>query len=60
MNDRKRLIDILYEGFYISPENDMKGTAQKAADYLIAAGVTVQRHGRWVSVPHKAARVCSV
>ena len=47
MNDRKRLIDILYEGFYISPENDIKGTAQKAADYLIANGVTVQKHGRW-------------
>ena len=47
MNGRARLIDILYEGFYISPGNDIKGTAQKAADYLIANGVTVQRHGRW-------------
>ena len=28
MNDRERLIDILYKGFYISPENDIKGTAQ--------------------------------
>lgn len=48
MNDRERLIDILYEGFYISPGNDIKGTAQKAADYLIANGVTVQKHGRWI------------
>ena len=47
MNDRERLIDILYKGFYISPENDIKGTVQKAADYLIAHGVTVQKHGRW-------------
>lgn len=42
MNDRERLIDILYKGFYISPGNDIKGTVQKAADYLIANGVTVQ------------------
>ena len=25
----------------------MKGTVQKAADYLIAHGVTFERHGRW-------------
>ena len=51
MNDRERLIDIIYKGFYISPENDIKGTVQKAADYLIANGVTVQKHGRWVAIP---------
>ena len=45
MNDRERLIDILYKGFYVSPENDIKGTVQKAADYLISHGVTVQKHG---------------
>ena len=48
MNDRERLIDILYRGFYISPGNDIKGTAQKAADYLISHGVTAQKHGRWI------------
>ncbi len=48
MNDRERLIDILYKGFYISPGNDIKGTVQKAADYLISHGVTVQKHGRWI------------
>ena len=41
MNDKERLIEILRNGFYISPENEIKGTVQKAADYLIANGVFV-------------------
>ena len=58
MNDRERLIDILYEGFYISPENDIKGTAQKAANLLISDGVTVQKHGRWIE--GKSLEKCSI
>ena len=36
---------------------------EDAADcirYMDAADVAPVRHGRWVSVPHKLARVCSV
>lgn len=62
MNDRERLIDLLGEaeiredilsshgkplGFY-----DVKmvypDCADLLADYLIANGVTVQKHGRWI------------
>lgn len=39
---RDKLIEILYNGFYVSPKDDLNGTVQKAADYLIAHGVTVQ------------------
>lgn len=39
---RDKLIEILYNGFYVSPKDDLNGVVQKAADYLIAHGVTVQ------------------
>ena len=61
MNDRERLIDILYKGFYVSPGNDIKGTVQKAADYLISHGVTVQKHGRWIPQDDRYVKfMCSV
>lgn len=47
MNDRERLIEILYNGVYVSPENELKGTVQKLADYLIANGVAIQERGVW-------------
>lgn len=39
---RDKLIEILYNGFHVSPKDDLNGVVQKAADYLIAHGVTVQ------------------
>lgn len=43
-----------------------KGTIQEAIkmvsfpEYTPSADVAPVRHGRWISVPHKLARVCSV
>lgn len=38
---RDKLIEILYNGFHVSPKDDLNGVVQKAADYLIAHGVTL-------------------
>lgn len=47
---RDKLIEIRYNGFYISPKDDLNGVVQKAADYLIAHGVTVQE---WIPVSER-------
>ena len=47
---RDKLIDILYNGFHVSPKDDLNGVVQKAADYLIAHGVTVQK---WIPVSER-------
>lgn len=44
---RDKLIEILYNGFHVLPKDDLNGVVQKAADYLIAHGVTVQK---WIPV----------
>lgn len=38
---RNKLIELLYNGFYVSPKDDLNGVVQKVADYLIAHGVTL-------------------
>jgi formylmethanofuran dehydrogenase subunit E len=48
MNDRKRLVEILESAesaFYWNSSD--KTFVEKIADYLIANGVTIQKHGRW-------------
>ncbi len=40
---RDKLIEILYNGFHVSPKDDLNGVVQKVADYLIANGVTVRQ-----------------
>lgn len=52
--ERKALRDTLYDADAIT----MSGV--KILNQLPAADVAPVRHGRWVSVPHKLARVCSV
>ena len=47
---RDKLIEILYNGFYVSPKDELNSVVQKAADYLIAHGVTVQR---WIPVTER-------
>lgn len=47
---RDKLIDILYDGFHVSPKDDLNGVVQKAADYLIAHGVTLAEDN---NVPYK-------
>ena len=57
MNDyisRKALLDWVHE-FY--PEDKVFASAIINAP---AADVAPVRHGRWISVPHKLARICSV
>ena len=52
--ERKALRDTLYDADAIT----MSGV--KILNQFPGADVTLVRHGRWVSVPHKLARVCSV
>ena len=52
--ERKALRDTLYDADAIT----MSGV--KILNQLPGADVAPVRHGRWVSVPHKLARVCSV
>ena len=51
---RKALLDWVHE-FY--PEDKVFASAIINAP---AADVAPVRHGRWISVPHKLARICSV
>lgn len=52
--ERKALRDTLYDADAIT----MSGV--KILNQFPAADVAPVRHGRWVSIPHKLARVCSV
>ena len=52
--ERKVLRDTLYDADAIT----MSGV--KILNQFPGADVAPVRHGRWVSVPHKLARVCSV
>ena len=52
--ERKALRDTLYDADAIT----MNGV--KILNQFPSADVAPVRHGRWVSVPHKLARVCSV
>ena len=52
--ERKALRDTLYDADAIT----MSGV--KILNQFPGADVAPARHGRWVSVPHKLARVCSV
>ena len=52
--ERKALRDTLYDANAIT----MSGV--KILNQFPSADVAPVRHGRWVSVPHKLARVCSV
>ena len=52
--ERKGLRDTLYDADAIT----MSGV--KILNQFPGADVAPVRHGRWVSVPHKLARVCSV
>ena len=52
--ERKALRDTLYDADAIT----MSGV--KILNQFPSADVATVRHGRWVSVPHKLARVCSV
>ena len=52
--ERKALRDTLYDADAIT----MSGV--KILNQFPAADVAPVRHGRWVSVPHKLSRVCSV
>ena len=51
--ERKALRDTLYDADAIT----MSGV--KILNQFPSADVAPVRHGRWVSVPHKLARVCS-
>ena len=52
--ERKALRDTLYDADAIT----MNGV--KILNQFPSADVAPVRHGRWVSVPHKLSRVCSV
>ena len=52
--ERKAVRDTLYDADAIT----MSGV--KILNQFPSADVAPVRHGRWVSVPHKLARVCSV
>ena len=52
--ERKALRDTLYDADAIT----MSGV--KILNQFPGADVAPVRHGRWVSIPHKLARVCSV
>ena len=52
--ERKALRDTLYDADAIT----MSGV--KILNQFPSADAAPVRHGRWVSVPHKLARVCSV
>ena len=52
--ERKAIRDALYDADAIT----MSGV--KILNQFPVADVAPVRHGRWVSVPHKLARVCSV
>ena len=45
MNDREKLIELLPKTFVRQIEKNGKITSAATADYLIANGVTVQKHG---------------
>ena len=51
---RDKLIEILYNGFHVSPKDDLNGVVQKVADYLIAHGVTFAEDNnvpcKWIPV----------
>ena len=52
--ERKALRDALYDADAIT----MSGV--KILNQFPVADVAPVRHGRWISVPHKLARICSV
>ena len=52
--ERKALRDTLYDA------DDITMSGVKILNQFPSADVAPVRHGRWVSVPHKLARVCSV
>lgn len=52
--ERKAIRDALYDADAIT----MSGV--KILNQFPVADVAPVRHGRWISVPHKLARVCSV
>ena len=52
--ERKALRDTLYDADAIT----MSGV--KILNQFPVADVAPVRHGRWISVPHKLARICSV
>ena len=58
---REYAVDAVLDVYYDTPDIDLSG--EKFEDAILkipAADVAPVRHGRWVSVPHKLARVCSV
>lgn len=58
---REDAIDAVLDVYYNTPDIDLSGGRLEAAILNIpAADVVEVRHGRWVSVQHKLARVCSV
>ena len=58
---REDAIDAVLDVYYNTPDIDLSGKRLEAAILNIpAADVAPVRYGRWVSVPHKLARVCSV
>lgn len=59
MCDRERLIELICACGDDALNKHIPLTADKMADYLIANGVTVQKHGRWISEKcnHKPYRI---
>ena len=66
--EREAISEEIRKYYYKNPPNSSYGEgfdrgldkAQRAILDAPAADVAPVRHGRWVSVPHKLARVCSV
>lgn len=53
MSDRKKLIELLWKAHHnascvMAYDGDENAALEEEARYLIANGVTVQRHGRWI------------
>jgi hypothetical protein len=52
MNDRKRLIELL-TWWFLAGCNEITHVGERinnVADFLVRSGVTVQKHGRWITV----------
>lgn len=58
---RESAIDAVLDVFYDTTDIDLSGEKLEAAILNVqSADVVPVVHGRWISVPHKLARVCSV
>lgn len=60
MTDREKLLQMFYDAAYKNDITIEPVAGDRLADYLLANGVTVQKHGRWIHKEGEEFSYCSV